>query len=538
MQVGGQEKPISLSDAKTLFPVQAYSQGELSHLGEGKAENRLFELITAPDQSAFASVNKAIQDINGELRRLLGQAVEYWRLEGQRRKIDAQLITTKAGIDSIKQGLGGIGSETQDVLDRHQIVGQTTRWLKRLTDDYIETQGNLLAAFETHLSTSENNLTTTSIPLAEAAQLIAGALREEVTDVSEAFRNVIAASDAFEQKLEGYKEMWQSAQDEHNIEYSVALSQAEKFTADLQRLSFLEQQEVQQQAQRDELTAKMDDLQTCLLEIKRQSGDFAAQQKTLRRLTSESAAKLAHLTNGQARAELLPMDDTSEMVSAISALFSRCNVRAERLEKLADTLKGTDAVAVWWRLLDEVLAAFRWKITGLSATEQRPNLPVLDVAIDTGGLGRFFEMLSVERVSQALTAVARPRVKLMHKQKNGEVDFNQASQGEKATILLNVLMRQTGGPLLLDQPEEDLDNRIIGDIVSAIHAAKSQKQLIFATHNANLVVNGDAELVIDLNAGSINEIGAIDLPTVRDAITQTMEGGKNAFELRRLKYNF
>ncbi|MBD2767410.1 AAA family ATPase [Hymenobacter sp. BT664] len=538
MQVGGQEKSISMSDAKKLFPIQAYSQGELSHLGEGKAEKRLFELITAPDQASFDGVNKAIKDIDGELRRLLGQAVEYWRLEGQRRQIDAQLITTKAGIDSIKKGLGGLDSGTQDILDRHQIVGQTSRWLKNLINEYTESQGNLVSAFETHLAVSEKNLTILSLPLADAAQLIAGALREELTAVTDAFRIIIAASEAFEQKLEINKESWKSVLNEHNVQYSVALSQAEKFTADLQRLTFLEQQQLQQQANRDELTAKMEDLQAYTVEITRQSGDYSAQQALLRQLTSSSAAKLVELTNGQASAKLSLTDDISEMVDAIATLFKGSGVRSERINKLVDTLKGTDAVAVWWRLLNEVLDAFRWKISGLSMTEARPTLPILDETIDAGGLGRFCDMLSVERVSQALTAVSRPRVKLMHKQKGREVEFSQASQGEKATILLNVLMRQTGGPLLLDQPEEGLDNRIIGDIVSAIHAAKSQKQLIFATHNANLVVNGDAELVVDLNAGSINEIGAIDLPTVRDAITQTMEGGKNAFELRRLKYNF
>ena len=92
--------------------------------------------------------------------------------------------------------------------------------------------------------------------------------------------------------------------------------------------------------------------------------------------------------------------------------------------------------------------------------------------------------------------------------------------------------------MILDQPEEDLDNRIIGEIVTATHDAKTRKQLIFATHNANLVVNGDAELVVDLINGRINQIGAIDLEPLCESITETMEGGKAAFELRRRKYNF
>lgn len=538
MLVGGNEQFISLDDAKTIFPIQAYSQGELSHLGDDKAEKRLFELVTASNQVAFAAVDKAIEDTDGELRRLLGQAVEYWRLESQRRKIDAQLSTVKAGIESIKQGLGGLSLETQAILDRHQIVAQTSRWFKRLADDYTESESNLLQAFENHLSSAEKNLSADSIPVADAAQSAVGALRQELDVVSEAYRNIIIANDIFEQQMKVLQDSWKVEEQEHNIEYSVALSQTEKYTADLQRLTQLEQQESQEQTKRDELTEKMEALQTFQIDINRVGAEYASLQKQLRRLTSESAGKLAELTSGLARAELLPVDDISELSNAVSALFTGSGVRGNRLETLADRLKTADAVVIWWKLLGELLSVLRWKITGLHETEQRPTLPLLDVAIDDGGLTRFCDIINVERVSRALTAVARPRVKLMQKQKGGEVDFSQASQGEKATILLNVLMRQPGGPLILDQPEEDLDNSIIGDIVSAIHAAKSQKQLIFATHNANLVVNGDAELVANLAAGAISEIGAIDLPAVRDAITQTMEGGKNAFELRRLKYNF
>ena len=99
-------------------------------------------------------------------------------------------------------------------------------------------------------------------------------------------------------------------------------------------------------------------------------------------------------------------------------------------------------------------------------------------------------------------------------------------------------MNQQGGPLIIDQPEEDLDNRIISEIVDMVRRAKSDRQIIFATHNANMVVNGDAELVVSLAGGKPLTAGAIDVNEVRNSITEIMEGGKDAFELRRQKYNF
>ena len=84
------------------------------------------------------------------------------------------------------------------------------------------------------------------------------------------------------------------------------------------------------------------------------------------------------------------------------------------------------------------------------------------------------------------------------------------------------------------------------EIVQQIWEAKKIRQLIFVSHNANLVVNGDAELVVwceyrnagDQTGGKIAGEGAIDVPPTREAIKRIMEGGEAAFSLRREKYGF
>ena len=137
-----------------------------------------------------------------------------------------------------------------------------------------------------------------------------------------------------------------------------------------------------------------------------------------------------------------------------------------------------------------------------------------------------------------LTAIVRPRADIFHVRDSKPIEFRKASQGEQAASLLNILMNQSNGPLIIDQPEEDLDNKIINEIIRTISKAKDERQLILATHNANIVVNGDSENVIEIVLGKQSSGGAIDEPRVRLAITDTMEGGKDAFELRRRKYNF
>ena len=89
----------------------------------------------------------------------------------------------------------------------------------------------------------------------------------------------------------------------------------------------------------------------------------------------------------------------------------------------------------------------------------------------------------------------------------------------------------------------ELDNRFLWEtILPALKKLKGQRQIVVATHNPNIIVNGDADMVIQLEAtaqrGSIAEAGAIEEPAVRDAIVRTVDGGDEAFRLRRRKYGF
>jgi len=74
-----------------------------------------------------------------------------------------------------------------------------------------------------------------------------------------------------------------------------------------------------------------------------------------------------------------------------------------------------------------------------------------------------------------------------------QIDYENASAGQQASALLRVLLSSEGPSLI---PEDDLDKEIVANISNDIWSAKCNRQIIFASHNANLVVNGDAELVL------------------------------------------
>jgi predicted ATPase len=165
--------------------------------------------------------------------------------------------------------------------------------------------------------------------------------------------------------------------------------------------------------------------------------------------------------------------------------------------------------------------------------------------------GRIYLNLNDTVVGTIVSAAPGDYIVMTYLDDGGSIDFAKASPGQQASALLELLLRQSAGTLIIDQPEDDLDNRIIMKIVDLMRDAKNKRQLIFSTHNPNIVVNGDADKVIALKSSDpsgrpgddsvriqLFDDGAIETTAVRDAITHIMEGGQAAFDLRSRKYRF
>ena len=144
-------------------------------------------------------------------------------------------------------------------------------------------------------------------------------------------------------------------------------------------------------------------------------------------------------------------------------------------------------------------------------------------------------------------------------------NYNAMSQGKKAFVVLKMTLDCSDSrcPIIIDQPEDDLDNRaIFTELVTYLKSKKAQRQIILVTHNANVVVNADSELVIVANQhgshspndndkkfqykyGSIeclskntkNSATTLDKKRIKEHICEILEGGDKAFKLREKKYN-
>jgi DNA repair exonuclease SbcCD ATPase subunit len=116
------------------------------------------------------------------------------------------------------------------------------------------------------------------------------------------------------------------------------------------------------------------------------------------------------------------------------------------------------------------------------------------------------------------------------------------SQGQKCTTVLSLLLVDSVDPLVIDQPEDNLDNSyVVSTVVSVVARQQAARQFIFVTHNANVPVLGEAEVVVAMEAGNGKgapaAYGRWDDPPVMERIMSVMEGGREAFARRQKAYS-
>jgi energy-coupling factor transporter ATP-binding protein EcfA2 len=118
-------------------------------------------------------------------------------------------------------------------------------------------------------------------------------------------------------------------------------------------------------------------------------------------------------------------------------------------------------------------------------------------------------------------------------------ESTQLSTGQRCTTILPILLTQSERPLLIDQPEDNLDNAFVYDtIVTALRAVKGSRQVIFVTHNPNIPVLGEAERVFVFSSDGqhaiLKQVGTVD--ECKDQIERILEGGREAFLQRKARY--
>jgi ABC-type histidine transport system ATPase subunit len=140
--------------------------------------------------------------------------------------------------------------------------------------------------------------------------------------------------------------------------------------------------------------------------------------------------------------------------------------------------------------------------------------------------------LTVTKLVTDSTGKKRPRTR----------EFRQLSLGQQQSVLLAIMLSaDSRTPLIIDQPEDNLDGEFINQsVVPVLRRAKERRQVIVVTHNANIAVLGDAEQIVVLRAsnekGVIVSRGSIDDPETRESACALLEGSREAFQRRARIY--
>jgi DNA repair ATPase RecN len=241
---------------------------------------------------------------------------------------------------------------------------------------------------------------------------------------------------------------------------------------------------------------------------------------------SKAVKALNKRLEGQLRVEFEP----ERIREPLKAFLLSCDLEGIGEKRLAwideaDSLSVPDLVALIAQGSEALQE--RYKAAGISrqAADAIATLPAPSV--------RELEELELPERLELLLNVVR----------DGEQfrEVARLSTGQQCTAILHLLLLDNPDPLIIDQPEDNLDNAFIADhIVGELRNSKTKRQFLFATHNANIPVFGDAEWigVLQEHEGKsrLQASGSIDADDVKTLAANILEGGREAFARRREKY--
>lgn len=536
------------ADVRELLPIQAYSQKQLSSVSVRVDE--LTRFVTSPIRRQLAANDQEIEEAAGRIRenyatlqrqRQLLAAIQ--RLELSEKSLAEQAANLRGSLDDVSEA-DRVILEDKPKYDTAQT--QAEGWHSSATSG-LDAVERLYASIAELAEVSPPGEAPQAIqqPLSDlqtnTARLL-GELRDSVSVALEALRSGIASGSEHDRLYERVRQLVE----DFNESYVTVKDRSTDHTTKLAELAEVERQH---QAAGQSLRNQRGELQALgqpEVEHARLLHEMFVLMGDRSDRLAEQCGLLSDLSGGLLRATLQRGQGLSSVAERFRGVVAGSGLRANRTEGFFEELSAeANPLATWETAITELEALTIVDEDTPLTSEPYPTLARLGLPV--ADLKRVASRLNADGwLSLALTPVS-DHPKFEYQTKESEfIDFDSASAGQQATALLRVLLAQPGPPLIIDQPEDDLDSEVVQEIVEQIWAAKHHRQLIFTSHNANLVVNGDAELVVqcdyrvrgEQSRGEIKGQGAIDLPEIREAITRVMEGGEKAFKLRADKYGF
>ena len=222
--VNGESREISSGDAREIVPMQSYSQGELSLLGDDNASSKLFKLITSPYKEKMLKFGMDAKSVGSDIESLLDTMVKGWAKSSTVRLLEAEKATLLARVGSLKKQLGDSENGVPKVVSERQRMKETQSWFQNLKSDTAVEFQDLLRQFGILIDRYEKVSSSGSLPRAASAQKAARLIQETAEELRAYYRSLSSEYSSFVSELSPIENEWKAELDMHNIEYSQALA--------------------------------------------------------------------------------------------------------------------------------------------------------------------------------------------------------------------------------------------------------------------------------------------------------------------------
>lgn len=510
----------------TFLPLDAYSSGEIEEIANEDLGPRRRVLL---DQLHAAEIQAIWDEVAVARRALEANADDIRAAEREMARTSEQILALSdaparlAAISTSLQSAPGAEAlqvaarQHQTNLSEKEAIEASSQTLSRLrtraNDLLSDFSKELQPKFQASMSSNKSQMLKVDglqAALIKALDEHVSLIRREVDTIDRGLTEVAdALSEAHLNQAASYLRL---------REANEAVGQAAKERAEaeqaVQRLRSLE-------VSLAEKNAKLESIRNARMELRSKYLQLGDRVSDLR---IETAASLQSDTGASVRIGVRRAADRSEYLQRLSEALRGAGV--SKHESIVDAVARLRPDELSSIIAGRDYAEFE-SITNIEGERGRKVLDAFRFALDPLALEllRPDDMVSIELNVGGDREVFR--------------DASKLSQGQKCTALLPLLLARRQAPLIIDQPEDNLDNHFIYEtVVKSILRMKERRQMVFVTHNANIPVLAEAELVVVLSSdgekGRIEKMGSLD--ECRQEIVDLLEGGKEAFELRRERY--
>lgn len=540
----GSVQELALKELRSLFPAVVYSQGELSEIGKQAGKRaQLSDLLQFVEPEFKREDDRLLGDIASAklaVRGALQALVEAWSTQQEFHKLTTAKGALEQRITALRRTLPPQSEDDTKIVARYDALSEFDGRRSQAATQVSAVMDDLTELWRT--SRQPIDLASGLPDAAEVQRLYASFNGEFKSGVEELGK-----------KLGAIKKAMDTAQAQLGETLGAAKADRDKVMEKLVEHRAVTVQIDNLQNEHKGLVAQIGSVQVAMLSPDEKFAELTAAMDALKAAvnargekTAAWAKEIETLSDGRIEAELHVAGEWTEIREAVDQVSAKSGSQeANRQAQVTDQISAASPWAYLDAMRADCLAALRYKYVGSNLAGDLPAYATLARTISGTDktMMQCLDLMDLPRVEAIATASPQPDITLSYCDEDRKISFEQASEGQRAAALLLMLLEQPGGPLLVDQPEGDLDNKVISAVTEKLHDAKQRRQIIFASHNANIVVNGSSELVVNMDLTGdgkrmIHCSGAIDRADVCATITATMEGGEKAFRDRKTKYGY